>query len=177
MILVASRALELLTWDEQSRFCGKCGRETGHKVGERAKECPACGLVRYPRISPAVIVAIIKDKKILLAHKKNSPLPFHSVLAGFVEAGESLETCVKREVFEEVGLEVANIRYFGSQPWPFPDSLMIAFTATHAGGDIEIDNDEIEHAAWYGPKDLPPVPPNGTVSRRLIDWFITTNTG
>jgi NAD+ diphosphatase len=172
---LASRARELITWNEQSRFCGRCGTPTINKTVERAKECPQCGLVRFPRISPAVIVAVIKDNKILLARGKNSTMPFHSVLAGFVEAGESLEICVKREVLEEVGLEITDIRYFGSQPWPFPDSLMVAFTARHAAGEINIDKVELEHAAWYGPVDLPPIPPNGSVSRKLIDWFTSSN--
>jgi NAD+ diphosphatase len=139
--------------------------------------CPQCGLINYPRLSPAVIVAVLKNNKILLGRNKRFKLPFYSVLAGFVEPGETLEQCVKREIHEEVGITVKNIRYFGSQPWPFPDSLMIAFTADYAGGDIHLDGSEIIDAAWFGKDNLPQIPPRISIARQLIEWFIQNQEG
>jgi NAD+ diphosphatase len=117
-------------------------------------------------------VAVLKNNKILLGRNKRFKLPFYSVLAGFVEPGETLEQCVQREIREEVGITVKNIRYFGSQPWPFPDSLMIAFTAQYAGGDISLDGSEIIDAAWFAKDNLPKIPPRISIARQLIDWFI-----
>jgi NAD+ diphosphatase len=144
------------------------------KRDEYAVICPACKLVRYPIVSPAIIVAVIKDRTLLLARSPRFPKGRFSVLAGFVEPGETLEQCVQREIREEVRLEVKNIRYFGSQAWPFPNSLMIGFTAEHAGGDIVIDNREIIDAAWFSASALPDIPQPPTIARRLIDWFIQT---
>jgi NAD+ diphosphatase len=169
---IASKALHLVQWNRVSRFCSACGAATKDKIDERAKACPACGRLDYPRISPAVIVAITRGNRILLAHNKNARTGFHSVLAGFVEPGESFEQCVRREVYEEVALEVDNIRYFGSQPWPFPDSLMVGFTADYAQGEIKVDGVEIEAADWYDRDSLPPIPPVGSISRKLIDAFV-----
>jgi NAD+ diphosphatase len=169
---VASKALHLVQWNIGHRFCCRCGAATKDKPHERAKECPACGHIGYPRISPAIIVAVSRGRELLLAHSKKGRPGFYSVLAGFVEPGESFEQCVRREVFEEVGLEVKNIRYFGSQPWPFPDSLMVGFTADYARGEIHPDGLEIETAAWYPPENLPQIPPVGSISRKLIDRFV-----
>ncbi len=171
MVFLAGRANQLNRWYRIHRFCGQCGRPTRDKSDERAKICPECGLVNYPRVTPAVIVAVVKGNEILLGRSKRFPKGFHSVLAGFVEPGETLEACVKREVREEVGIEVADIQYFGSQPWPFPDSLMVAFTAAYAGGTIQLDPAEIVHADWYPSHGLPPVPPGISIARKLIDWF------
>ena len=171
MIQVAGIANQLVHWNKKHRYCGNCGKRTEDKNDERAKICPACGSIYYPRLSPAMIVAVTKDKRILLAHSKRFPGRFYSTLAGFVEPGETLEECVKREVREEVGIFVRNIRYFGSQPWPYPDSLMIAFTAEYAGGDIHIDNTEIADAAWFSADNLPAIPPRISIARQLIDWF------
>jgi len=168
---VAGRANQLVRWSRHHSYCGKCGQETTDKKDERAKICTACGLVNYPRVSPAIIVAVIKEDQILLARSGRFPGGFFSVLAGFVEPGETLEACVKREVFEETGIEVKNIRYFGSQPWPFPDSLMVAFTAEYAGGEIQIDGKEIVAADWYTTENLPDIPPGISIARQLIDWF------
>lgn len=133
---VAGYASQILNWDEKSRFCGRCGNPTATKLDERAKICPGCGHITYPRISPAIIVAVVRGDRLLLAHAPRFPGKFYSVLAGFVEPGETLEECLRREVREEVGIEVKNVRYFGSQSWPFPNSLMVGFTAEHAeGGD------------------------------------------
>jgi NAD+ diphosphatase len=168
---VAARALEVLEWDRTHRYCGTCGVATTLKDGERARECPSCGQLSYPRISPAVIMAVVRDERILLARARRFAPGLYSVLAGFVEPGESLEECVAREVREETGVEVKNLRYFGSQPWPFPHSLMIAFTAEYAGGEILIDESELADAGWYAADALPSIPDPITVARRLIDWF------
>ncbi len=171
LIWIAGLANHLVYWNRNHQFCGRCGSLTENKTDERAKICPKCGLINYPRLSPAVIVAVIKDNQILLASSPRFNSNFYSVLAGFVEPGETLEECVKREVLEEVGIEVKNIRYFGSQPWPFPDSLMIAFTSEYAKGEIVVDNNEILNAGWFGADNLPPVPAKISIARKLIDWF------
>jgi len=168
---VAGMANQLVQWSRNHRYCGKCGNLTENKTDERAKICPRCELINYPRLSPAIIVAVVRDKQILLANSQRFPAKLYSVLAGFVEPGETLEECVKREVFEEVGIAVKNIRYFGSEPWPFPDSLMVAFTAEHAAGEIRIDNTEIARAGWFSADSLPAIPPRISIARQLIDWF------
>ena len=176
LIGVAGLANQLILWDRNHRFCGNCGLKTEDKVDERAKVCPGCGHINYPRLSPAVIVAVVREDRLLLAHSRRFPGKFYSVLAGFVEPGETLEECVRREVGEEVGIEVKNIHYFGSQPWPFPDSLMIAFTAEYSKGEIIADPAEIEDAGWFSADNLPPVPSKVSIARQLIDWF-TENSG
>ncbi|MGO9309061.1 MAG: NAD(+) diphosphatase [Spirochaetia bacterium] len=168
---VAARALEISEWDSTHRFCGSCGGHTTLKRGERALECTACGRLSYPRISPAVIVAVTRGERILLARARRFPPGLYSVLAGFVEPGETLEECVEREVREETGIEVKNLRYFASQPWPFPHSLMVAFTAEHVSGEIRVDPAELVDAHWYGADSLPRLPDPITVARKLIDWF------
>jgi len=168
---VAARALELLEWDRRHRYCGSCGSPTVLKPGERAMECPSCGSLYYPRISPAVIMAVVRGDTLLLARSRRFPPGFYSVLAGFVEPGETLEQCVAREVREETGIEVKNLRYFASQSWPFPHSLMVAFTAEHAAGEIRVDPSEILDAGWYRADALPHLPDPLTVARKLIDWF------
>ena len=146
---IAGRAVQILLWDQTHRFCGRCGQPTVHAPAERAKLCPKCGLLSFPRLSPAVIMLIQRGDELLLARNRAFAEGFFSVLAGFVEPGESLEETVAREVHEEVNLEIDDIRYFGSQPWPFPHSLMIGFTATYAGGEIRPQADEIAEAAWF----------------------------
>jgi NAD+ diphosphatase len=169
---IAGRAFQIIHWERTHIFCCRCGNRTGAKTTERAKECPQCGLIIYPHISPAIIVAVTKGREILLANSRRFHSQLFSVLAGFVEPGETLEETVKREVKEETGIEVRNIRYFGSQPWPFPNSLMVAFTAEYAEGEIRIDETEISEAQWFKPDKLPPVPRTGTIARELIDWFL-----
>jgi NAD+ diphosphatase len=169
---VAARALEVLEWDRTHRYCGACGAATVTKEGERARECPSCKSLSYPRISPAVIVAVNRGEQILLARARRFPPGFYSVLAGFVEPGETLEECVMREVKEETSVDVKNLRYFASQPWPFPHSLMIAFTADWADGEIRVDETELVEANWYTVDALPHIPDPITVARRLIDNWI-----
>jgi NAD+ diphosphatase len=171
LVWVAGRAVHLVHWHRTHRFCGRCGQATTDHPQERAKLCPACGLINHPRLSPAIIVAVVKNRELLLAHATRFPARFYSVLAGFVEPGENLEDALRREVLEEVGLQVQNIRYFGSQPWPFPDSLMVAFTAEHAAGEIRANPAEITDAGWFAADRLPQVPPPISIARRLIDWF------
>ena len=172
LIWVAGRANQLVDWNQSHQFCGRCGHATEDKHDERAKICPQCSLINYPRVSPAIIVAVIKDHQILLGSNRRFKAGFYSVLAGFAEPGESLEECVAREVNEEVGITVKNIRYFGSQPWPFPNSLMVGFVADYAGGIINVDKSEITEAAWYSARNLPPIPPKISIARQLIDWFV-----
>ena len=172
LLKAAFRAVQIVAWDETHRFCGVCGTATVKKTNEHAKVCPGCGHISYPRLSPAVIVAITKGDKLLLARNKNFAPGVYSVLAGFVEAGETLEECVKREIREEAGIEVNNIRYFGSQSWPFPNSYMLAFTAEHESGEIKIGEDEIADARWFGAEEIPKIPGSLSISRKLIDWFI-----
>lgn len=171
---IAGRASQLLRWERTHRFCGGCGSPTRMADRERALVCGACGLKSFPAMSPAVIVAVRRNDRILLARAHRFPPHMYSVIAGFVEPGETLEQCVGREVREETGIEVKNIRYFGSQPWPFPNSLMVAFTAEYAGGNIRLGDDEIADAGWFGPPEMPPIPPRISVARRLIDWFLGT---
>jgi NAD+ diphosphatase len=164
--------MQLIRWDRGHKFCGQCGKLTESKKDERAKICPSCGLSAYPRLSPAVIVAVVKGDRLLLGTSKRFRADFWSVLAGFVEPGETLEECVVREVREEVGILVENVHYFGSQPWPFPDSLMVGFTAEYAAGEITVDQTELTDANWFTADDLPRIPPKVSIARRLIDWFV-----
>lgn len=169
---LANRAYHLINWRKKNKFCGCCGEVLTESPDEVAMNCGKCGNIVYPRISPAVIVAITKGNQILLAHAARFTSRMYSVIAGFVEPGESLEECVKREVLEEVGLTVQNVRYFSSQPWPYPDSLMIAFTAEYGSGEIRIDEKEITDAGWYTRDNLPEIPSKASVARKLIDAWL-----
>jgi len=171
MFDVAGRAKQIVLWDLTHQFCGQCGNPTHSMDEERAKLCPQCGLASYPRLVPAVIVAVTRGDELLLARAQRFPKGFYSVLAGYVEPGETLEECVKREIREEVGIEVCNIRYFGSQSWPFPHSFMVAFTAAHSAGELRPDPTEIADAGWYSRTNLPSIPEKISIARRLIDWF------
>lgn len=179
LLAIAGRAFQIVEWARTHQFCGTCGTPTQHVAGERCMRCPACGHVAYPRISPAMMVLIQRGEEILLARHFNSPSGFFTALAGFLEAGESIEEAIHREVQEEVGLQVCNLAYFGSQPWPFPHSLMIAFTAQYAGGDIVVDQSEIAEARWFGPDEpLPPIPPLGlSIAGHLIQAHLPPRSG
>jgi NAD+ diphosphatase len=169
---VAARAVHLIDWARTSRFCGRCGTATHASPGERAMVCPNCGLSAYPRVAPAVIVLVHRDDEVLLARNGRFRGGMFSVLAGFVEPGETLEDTVHREIAEEVGVRLLAPKYVASQPWPFPHSLMVGFTAEWAGGDIEVDGDEIVEAGWYGRSLLPELPPSVSIARRLIDRWL-----
>ena len=169
LLAVAGRAYQLAEWARTHRYCGACGSATAHVAGERCVRCPACGFSAYPRISPAMMVLVRKGDAILLARHKASSARFFTALAGFVEAGESIEETVHREVLGEVGLKVRDLRYFGSQPWPFPHSLMIAYTAEYESGEIRVDENEIAEARWFGPGEpIPLVPPGISIASHLI---------
>jgi len=169
---IAGQAIQVLEWDRTHRFCGACGVPTEPVGGERARRCPSCRLTFYPRISPAVIVLVHRGEEAVLGRNKRFVRNFYSTLAGFVEAGESLEETLAREIREEVGLEIKDPRYFGSQPWPFPNSLMLGFTAQWASGEIRVDDTELADARWFRHDALPDIPPPGPIARQLIDWWI-----
>ena len=172
-LALAGRAVQIVDWDRSHRFCGACATPTVVKSTERSRECPACGITYYPRIAPVVMCLVRRERSILLARSPRFPQSTYSALAGFVEAGETLEQCVAREVMEEVSLRVRNLRYFASQPWPFPHSMMIAFHADYAGGDIQVDGVEIADAQWFSIDALPNLPGKISISRRLIDSAIS----
>jgi NAD+ diphosphatase len=172
---IAGRAFFVINWDRTHQFCSQCGHAIRDKAEERAKLCPSCGFVSFPIMSPAVIVAVTREDELLLARAYRFPVEMYSVIAGFVDPGESLEECVRREVKEEVDVDVMNIRYFGSQPWPFPNSLMIGFTAEYRSGEIAVDQKEIVDAGWFKAHGLPKIPEKISIARRLIDWFIDKN--
>ncbi len=170
-----ARARMLVEWHHTHRFCGACGAPTVIADGEYASVCAACDLRSYPRISPVVIVAVTRNNQILLAQPIRAGRPMYTVLAGFVEVGESLEQTVAREIAEEVGLTVTDLAYAGSQPWPFPHALMVGFTAQYASGEIVCDTTELVEAGWYSADALPELPPHGSISRTLIDAFVATH--
>ena len=170
LFALAGRAFQIVDWDRSHQFCGRCGTPTQIKNHERARECPHCGQVHYPRIAPAIMALVRRGREFLLARSPHFAPGMYSALAGFVEPGETLEQTLVREVREEVGIEVANVRYFASQPWPFPHSLMIAFNADYAGGEITPEPGEIEAADWFTVDRLPQALPSKiSISRRLID--------
>lgn len=169
IVAVAGRAFQILDWNRTHWFCGVCATPTERAPHERARRCPACGHVAYPRISPAMMCLVTRGDKILLARNVNFPAGRYSALAGFLEAGESIEDAVHREVREEVGLEVGQLRYFASQSWPFPNSLMIAYTAEYVSGELTPNGHEIAEADWFDHTDLPQLPPRISIARALID--------
>src|SRR5438067_5522961 len=169
LLAIGARAFQIVEWDRTHRFCGRCGAPTRDKLNERAKECPVCGYVAYPRVSPAMMALVTRGRELLLARAHRFPPGRYSALAGFVEPGETIEDCIRREVKEEVGIDVDCLRYFASQSWAFPHSLMIAFTAEYAGGELRPDGREIAEARWFAPDALPDMPPSLSIARRLID--------
>lgn len=169
---IAALAIQIMDFDRTTQFCGQCGAKTRQLRTERAKFCSDCNQITYPRLSPAIIVLVEKEDHILLARSPRFPPDFHSVIAGFVEPGENCEDAVQRELREEVGISVKNIRYFGSEPWPFPHSLMIGFMAEYADGEITIDNNEIISAGWFSRDNLPRIPSPLSISRALIDCWM-----
>ncbi|MDR2181487.1 MAG: NAD(+) diphosphatase [Treponema sp.] len=171
------RAYHLLQWRGDSLYCGSCGARNEDDAAELARRCPVCGRVEFPRISPAIITLITReDGRALLAHNKKFSNNVYSLIAGFTEAGESLEAAVIRETAEEVNISVKNIRYVTSQSWPFPNSLMVGFTAAYAGGELKADGVEITDAQWFSRESVrggtPDIPSPGSVSRCIIDRWI-----
>lgn len=167
---VTIKGMQLLGWHQNTRYCGKCGSPTEMKEDERAKCCPECGLVQYPRLSPAVIVGITKGDQILLARNVNFRKSFYGIISGFVEQGETLEEAVRREAMEEVGIRVKNITYLESKPWSSGDAFMIGFLAEYDSGEINIDGKEIVAADWFSKDHLPPeIPSKLTIARTIID--------
>ncbi len=169
-------AFQLMNWRRSNRFCGRCGVPMRESEKERAMQCPDCGHLVFPTLSPAIIVAVEKDGKLLMGHNANFPAGRYSVLAGFVDPGESLEETVAREVYEESGVRVKNIKYFGSQPWPFPNSLMFGFRAEWESGEPMPDGEEIDDVRWFSPEELPDIPPSVSISRQLIDDWLRRRT-
>jgi NAD+ diphosphatase len=169
LMALAARAFQVVDWDATHRYCGRCAAALVDRAGERARECPACGLVAYPRVSPAMMALVTRGREILLARAPRFPGSMYSALAGFVEPGERIEDCVRREVREEVGIDVDGLEYFGSQSWAFPHSLMIAFTARYAGGELTPDPAEIADARWFPIEALPDLPSPMSIARKLID--------
>lgn len=166
---IAMRAVQVVEWDRTHQYCGACGTPTETSGSERAKHCPNCGLVMYPRMSPAMMVLITRGRQLLLGRGVNFPPGRYSALAGFLEAGETIEQAVHREVMEEVGIRVDGLEYFSSQSWPFPNSLMIAFRARYRDGDIDVDPDELADAQWFDIDNLPDLPPRLSIARALLE--------
>ncbi len=174
---LALTAAHLMRWRRTSRHCGVCGAATRPSRRHQAMRCPECGHLAFPKVSPAVIVQVTRGNRILLGRSRRHPAGGYSVLAGFVNPGESLEDAVRREIREEAGIAVGDVRYFGSQPWPFPDSLMVGFTAVHQAGKVRSLDDELEDVAWFGVGEMPPIPPSYSIARTLIDDFVTREGG
>jgi NAD+ diphosphatase len=169
------RAFHVAQWRQESQYCGTCGAKNADSPSELARLCPVCGRLEYPRIAPAIIVIVFNDEgQVLLAHNKKFRPGIYSLIAGFNEAGESLEATVRRELREEVNIEVSDIRYIVSQPWPFPNSLMVGFSAHYASGILKADGLEIEDARWWGREALPELPGSGSLSRHLIDRWLAS---
>jgi NAD+ diphosphatase len=169
---LASKAYQLLYWDATHRYCGQCGGPLQGIRPEHSKICPACGLQIFPQIAPAIIIAVLREGKLLLGHNARFPEGLYSLIAGFMEPGETIEECARREVYEETGIHVGKISYFGSQPWPFPHSLMIGLIGDFKAGTISPDGEEITDARWFSPDALPNLPGPGSISRKIIDWYI-----
>ena len=170
---LAGRAIQIVHWQRQHRYCGFCATPLEDAPGEMARRCPNCSTVSYPRLSPAVIMSVERGDEILLGRSPRFPKGMYSVLAGFVEPGETLEEAVKREVMEEAGVTVGDIRYLASQPWPFPHSLMIGFTSRYLGGELVVDRGELEDARWFSRDNMPALPSPISISRLLIEDFLS----
>ena len=177
LIGIAGRAFQIKEWDRTHRYCGACSSPTVELANERARKCTQCGLLFYPRISPVVMVLVTRGKELLLTRKPGYAAGRYTVIAGFVEAGETLEEAVAREALEETNVAVRNIRYFACQPWPFPHALVIAFHAEYAGGDAQADGVELEEARWFHADHLPDLPEAVHVSRKLIDATVANLKG
>lgn len=179
-IAMATKAIQLIRWQQDHGFCSRCGSTTVlHPQNDLAMVCPNCHYHQYPRLQPCVIVAITRyinqQPHILLAHHSRYNIPMYGLIAGFVEAGESLEDCIHREVMEETGLNIKNITYFASQPWPYPSNLMVGFTAEYASGELNLQLDEIDDAQFFAFDALPQIPPKGSIAHHLITHICNRN--
>ncbi len=172
MMPLAGRAQQVIDWYNQHQICGRCGEQLAPHPVDRAMVCADCHLIQYPRLSPSIIVLVHREDEVLLARNHRFPPGMYSTLAGFVEPGESIEETLHREVFEEVGVRVRNLSYQGSQPWPFPNSLMLGFHAEYDSGDIRCQEEEIADAQWFSVRDLPHIPGRMAISRWLIDSYL-----
>ncbi|WP_256663524.1 NAD(+) diphosphatase [Pseudomonas sp. C27(2019)] len=170
-------ASQIGTWAREHRFCGACGQPMQQAVGHRMMQCTPCRLQNYPRLAPCMIVVVTRGDEILLGRSPRFVSGMYSALAGYAEPNETIEQCVEREVREEVSLEVKNIRYIGSQNWPFPHSLMLGFHAEYKSGDIVPEPEEIEDARWFSVHDLPPLPAQHSIARYLIDLYVAQRLG
>lgn len=171
---LSGKAYELIYWDRHSRFCPACGTKTVMQT-TISKQCPACKYEIYPVVSPAILVLIRKEDSILLVHARNFKGSFHGLVAGFLETGETLEECVRREVMEETGLEITNISYFGNQPWPYPSNLMVGFIADYVSGTIRLQDEELSEGAFFTKENLPELPRKLSLARKMIDWWLEQN--
>lgn len=168
---LALQSYQLLNWQRSHKFCGVCGTKFNAMKANRSLSCPACNNLLFPHTSTAVIIAIIKEGQLLLAHNANFPEGLYSLIAGFVEMGESFEQAAHREIYEEVGIKVKNLKYFDNQPWPFPNSTMVGYFAEYDSGEIQVDGTEILDAHWYTPEEFPLLPSGYSIARRLIESF------
>ena len=168
---IAGKAYELIYWDQHSRFCPSCGTKTVMQT-TISKQCPNCKYEIYPVVSPAILVLIRKGDAILLVHARNFRGSFYGLVAGFLETGETLEECVRREVMEETGLEINNITYFGNQPWPYPSNLMVGFIADYVTGTIRLQDEELSEGAFFTKDNLPELPRKLSLARKMIDWWL-----
>ena len=170
LFLVGGRAIQIIDWDKNHKYCGRCGSETFVSDVERARVCPKCGFMSFTRIAPAIITAIIKDNQLLMAKHSYHSTDRYALIAGFIEAGETIEEAVKREVKEEVGINVKNLRYFSSQSCPFPNSLMLGFICEYDSGEIKVDNFEILDAKWFKKEEIKPIS-SISIASKLIEYF------
>ncbi len=171
LYLKAGKCKELLYWNLNTRYCGRCGRPMKMST-DISKKCEHCGREIWPQLATAVIVLIRRDDNILLVHARNFRGNFFGLVAGFVETGETLEEAVHREVIEETGLKIKNVKYFGSQPWPYPCGLMVGFTADYESGDITLQQAELSAGGWFNKDNLPVIPEKLSIARKLIDAWI-----
>ena len=169
--LLAGKAFQMLYWDSHSRFCPACGTPM-QQVAPIAKQCPSCKFEVYPTISTAIIVLIRKEDSVLLVRARNFRGTFHGLVAGFLEVGETLEECVRREVMEETGLTINHLKYFGSQPWPYPSGLMVGFTADYVDGEIHLQKEELSRGKWFTKYNLPTIPEKLSIARQIIDAWL-----
>lgn len=168
---LAGKAAELIYWDQNTKYCGCCGAPMKFET-EISKRCTNCGKELWPQLATAVIVRVTREEEILLVHANNFRRPYYGLVAGFVETGETLEEAVRREVREETGIEITDIRYFASQPWPYPCGLMVGFTAHYASGDIHLQRSELSSGGWFIRENMPPIPGKASIARRLIDDWL-----